>query len=256
MIIWCWFSDDVFELKKNYLIAVYKFYASSILMSSGSSLILSLVIDNSAVGHLHVACSQLCVMIGCHYHCRWLHGKTLSLKLSVMCRVGHQNFACLYWDIKPTPLSLCCVHSHYTNCHLLVTPGSIWNHACSVAVHDIVDVKCFCGSLCCVQYYIVVCFSYLLTLSRSQCVVWSIVSSYITVVKLWSFWICMKSKAAKEVDTAEKKKTVELFKNTDLSQYTIRGSEDDWKSVLATGPHGIISIKRLLTCYLLIVIKW
>ena len=65
----------------------------------------------------------------------------------------------------------------------------------------------------------------------------------------------MKSKAAKEVDTAEKKKTVELFKNTDLSQYAIRGSEDDWKSALAGGPQGIISIKRLLICPFLVVIN-
>jgi len=65
----------------------------------------------------------------------------------------------------------------------------------------------------------------------------------------------VKSKAAKEVDTAEKKKTVELFKNTDLSQYAIRGSEDDWKSALAGGPQGIISIKRLLICPFLVVIN-
>jgi len=65
----------------------------------------------------------------------------------------------------------------------------------------------------------------------------------------------VKSKAAKEVDAAEKKKTIELFKNTDLSQYAIRGSEDDWKSALASGPQGIISVKRsvTLTVYLLIV---
>jgi len=43
------------------------------------------------------------------------------------------------------------------------------------------------------------------------------------------------------------KKTIELFKNSDLSQYAIRGSEDDWKSALATGPHGIISVKRFFT---------
>ena len=65
----------------------------------------------------------------------------------------------------------------------------------------------------------------------------------------------MKSKAAKEVDTAEKKKTIELFKNTDLSQYAIRGSEDDWKSALAGGPQGIISVKRLLICYFCVVIN-
>jgi len=65
----------------------------------------------------------------------------------------------------------------------------------------------------------------------------------------------VKSKAAKEVDTAEKKKTVELFKNTDLSQYAVRGSEDDWKSALAGGPQGIISIKRLLICPFLVVIN-
>jgi len=60
----------------------------------------------------------------------------------------------------------------------------------------------------------------------------------------------VQSKAAREVDSAEKKKTIELFKNTDLSQFAIRGSEDDWKSALATRPHGIISVKRYLThCY-------
>ena len=62
----------------------------------------------------------------------------------------------------------------------------------------------------------------------------------------------MKSKAAKEVDAAQKKTTIELFKNIDLSQYAIRGSEDDWKSALASGPQGTISVKRLLTCYLFI----
>ena len=68
--------------------------------------------------------------------------------------------------------------------------------------------------------------------------------------------LCVKSRAAREVDAAEKKKTVELFKNADLSQYAIRGSEDDWKSALATGPQGIISVKRsaTLTAYLLVVI--
>ena len=66
---------------------------------------------------------------------------------------------------------------------------------------------------------------------------------------------CVKSKAAKEVDTAERKKMVELFKNTDLSQYAIRGSEDDWKSALAGGPQGIISIKRLLICLFFVVIN-
>jgi len=65
----------------------------------------------------------------------------------------------------------------------------------------------------------------------------------------------VKSKAAKEVDTVQKKKTIDLFKNTDLSQYAIRGSEDDWKSALASGPHGIISVKRLLTFYLLIILR-
>ena len=52
---------------------------------------------------------------------------------------------------------------------------------------------------------------------------------------------------------AEKKKKIELFKNTDLSQYVIRGSEDDWKSALATGPQGILSVKRsaTLSLYLL-----
>jgi len=48
---------------------------------------------------------------------------------------------------------------------------------------------------------------------------------------------------------------VELFKNTDLSQYAIRGSEDDWKSALAGGPQGIISIKRLLICLFFVVIN-
>jgi len=66
----------------------------------------------------------------------------------------------------------------------------------------------------------------------------------------------VKSKAAREFDAAEKKKTVELFKNTDLSQYAIRGSEDDWKSALASGPQGIISVKRSATATLHLITEY
>ena len=65
----------------------------------------------------------------------------------------------------------------------------------------------------------------------------------------------MKSKAAKEVETAEKKKTVELFKNVDLRQFAIHSSEDDWRSALASGPQGIVSVKRSPTHSTLLVFR-
>ena len=53
-----------------------------------------------------------------------------------------------------------------------------------------------------------------------------------------------QNKAAEEVAASQKKATAELFKNVDLSQYKIRGSENDWLAALNTGNKGIVSVKR------------
>ena len=57
-----------------------------------------------------------------------------------------------------------------------------------------------------------------------------------------------KNEAADKVAATQKHATAELFKNVDLSQYKIRGSEDDWRSALTAGTKGIVSLKGFVDC--------
>ena len=61
------------------------------------------------------------------------------------------------------------------------------------------------------------------------------------------FQIHSQSEAAAQVAASQRKSTAELFKNVDLSQYKIQGSEDDWKVALNTGSKNIVSLKRLFS---------
>ena len=56
--------------------------------------------------------------------------------------------------------------------------------------------------------------------------------------------IVLQSEAAKEVSDKQKK-DLDVLKGLDLSQFSIRGSEDDWGQALSSGKTGgLISVKR------------
>lgn len=52
-----------------------------------------------------------------------------------------------------------------------------------------------------------------------------------------------QNRAAQEISEKQKHQAQSL-KNTDLSQFAIRGSEEDWGAALGKGHTGVISIKR------------
>ena len=52
-----------------------------------------------------------------------------------------------------------------------------------------------------------------------------------------------QDEAAEEVKKEEKKKLA-LLQDQDLSQYAIKGSEQDWGTALAAGKQGLVSVKR------------
>ena len=52
-----------------------------------------------------------------------------------------------------------------------------------------------------------------------------------------------QNEAAEEVKKEEKKKLA-LLQDQDLSQYAIKGSEQDWGTALAAGKQGLVSVKR------------
>ena len=55
--------------------------------------------------------------------------------------------------------------------------------------------------------------------------------------------VIFQSEAAAEVKKQEKKKLASL-EDQDLSQYVIKGSEQNWGKALAAGKQGLISVKR------------
>ena len=70
---------------------------------------------------------------------------------------------------------------------------------------------------------------------------------------VWSptlFLFVVQSEAAKEV-SEKQKKDLDVLKGLDLSQFSIRGSEEDWDHALSSGkPAGLVSVKRsvAITC--------
>jgi len=50
------------------------------------------------------------------------------------------------------------------------------------------------------------------------------------------------AEAARDVETNQKK-SLALLKHSDLSQFAIKGSEDDWASALKDSSHNIVSVK-------------
>ena len=54
-------------------------------------------------------------------------------------------------------------------------------------------------------------------------------------------WFGLQNAAAKEVEAAQKKELA-ILKDLDLTQYEIKGSEQDWKQALSSGSK-MISIK-------------
>ena len=56
-----------------------------------------------------------------------------------------------------------------------------------------------------------------------------------------------QSEAAQEV-REKQKKDLDVLKGLDLSQFSIRGSEEDWGQALSSGkPAGLVSVKRSVT---------
>jgi len=69
----------------------------------------------------------------------------------------------------------------------------------------------------------------------------------------------IQSEAAKEV-SEKQKKDLDVLKGLDLSQFSIRGSEEDWGQALSSGkPAGLVSVKRsviFISTYAMCLCDW
>ena len=71
----------------------------------------------------------------------------------------------------------------------------------------------------------------------------SVFTRLLEAITITCYYTLFQNEAAEEVKKEEKKKLA-LLQDQDLSQYAIKGSEQDWGTALAAGKQGLVSVKR------------